>query len=84
LFIEDEYGHDAFLEGLASSKKSVDNFYAKNPDYRIVHDNLMDMSKVTSSHTYQKGSWILHKNYQHFFYWRQALLKKHRVHIRPQ
>ena len=60
LFIEHEYGHDAFLEGLASSKKRVDAFYAENPAYRIVHDNISDMSKVTSSQTYQKGSWILH------------------------
>ncbi|MEQ8811643.1 MAG: M1 family metallopeptidase, partial [Imperialibacter sp.] len=60
LFIEHEYGHDAFMEGLASSKKRVDDFYAENPAYRIVHDNLSDMSKVTSSQTYQKGSWVLH------------------------
>jgi len=60
LFIEHEYGRDAFLKGLESSKKMVDEFYLKNPDYRIVHDNLKDMSKVTSSQTYQKGSWILH------------------------
>jgi len=60
LFIEHEYGHDAFLEGLAKSKKTVDDFHLKNPDYRIVHDSLSDMSKVVSSHTYQKGSWILH------------------------
>ena len=60
LFIEHEYGRDAFLEGLESSKKRVDNFYQKNPAYRIVHDNLKDMTKVTSSQTYQKGSWILH------------------------
>ena len=60
LFIEHEYGRDEFLRGLQSSKKRVDNFHAKNPDYRIVHDNLKDMRKVTSSHTYQKGSWILH------------------------
>lgn len=60
LFIEHEYGRDAFLEGLRSSKKRVDNFYAKNPDYSIVHDNLKDMAKVTSSQTYQKGSWVLH------------------------
>ncbi len=60
LFIEHEYGRDAFMEGLAKSKKRVDDFYTKNPGYRIVHDNLTDMSKVTSSQTYQKGSWILH------------------------
>lgn len=60
LFIEHAYGRDAFLAGLADSKKRVDAFHAKNPNYRIVHDNLQDMEQVTSSHTYQKGSWILH------------------------
>ncbi|MCW5515278.1 M1 family metallopeptidase [Muriicola sp. Z0-33] len=60
LFIAHQYGHDAFLEGLAKSKKRVDDFYRTHPDYRIVHDNLSDMSKVTSSQTYQKGSWVLH------------------------
>ncbi len=60
LFIEHEYGHDEFLQGLAKSKEMVDDFYAKNPEYRIVHDNLSDMSQVTSRQTYQKGSWILH------------------------
>lgn len=60
LFIEHEYGRDAFVDGLKSSKKRVVDFDLKNPDYLIVHDNLKDMGKVTSSHTYQKGSWILH------------------------
>ena len=60
LFIEHEYGHDIFLEGLKSSQESVNTFYEKNPDYRIVHDNLKNMKNVTSSQTYQKGSWILH------------------------
>lgn len=60
LFIEHEYGRDAFIEGLKASKNRVDDFSLKNPDYRIIHDNLKDMSKVTSSQTYQKGSWTLH------------------------
>jgi aminopeptidase N len=60
LFIEHEYGRDAFLAGLSDSKRRVDSFHAKNPGYRIVHDSLKDMDQVTSSHTYQKGSWILH------------------------
>lgn len=60
LFIEHEYGHEAFLKGLTSSKERVNTFYAQHPDYRIIHDNLNDMSKVTSSQTYQKGSWVLH------------------------
>lgn len=60
LFIEHAYGYDAFLAGLDDSKKRVNTFYSKNPAYRIVHDNLQDMNEVTSSQTYQKGSWILH------------------------
>ncbi|MDZ7645681.1 MAG: M1 family aminopeptidase [Cytophagales bacterium] len=33
LFIEHAYGHDAFMAGLADSKKRVDAFHVKNPDY---------------------------------------------------
>ena len=60
LFIEHQYGRDQFVEGLKSSKNSVDDFYKKNPDYRIIHDNLKDMKDVTTSQIYQKGSWTLH------------------------
>jgi len=60
LFIEHEYGRDEFVEGLKSSQIRVDDFYQKNPKYTIIHDNLKDMKDVTSSQTYQKGSWILH------------------------
>jgi len=61
LFIEHEYGRDEFVKGLEASQRRVDAFHADHPEYTIVHRNLSDMSQVTSSHTYQKGSWILHK-----------------------
>jgi aminopeptidase N len=60
LFIEHQYGHDAFLKGLKSSQEKVNTFYGKNPDYTLVHNNLSDMQNVSSSQTYQKGSWTLH------------------------
>ncbi len=60
LFIEHQYGREEFLVGLRSSKRSVDAFYLKNPNYRLVHDNLKDMNEVTTSQIYQKGSWTLH------------------------
>lgn len=60
LFIEHAYGRDEFLRGLESSRRTVLAFAAKNPGYTIVHRNLSRMENVTSSHTYQKGSWILH------------------------
>lgn len=60
LFIEHKYGREEFLEGLRSSKRSVDAFYAKNPGYRIIHEDLKNMNDVTTSQIYQKGSWVLH------------------------
>jgi aminopeptidase N len=60
LFVEHAYGRDEFLKGLEKSRKTVMNFHAKNPQYTIIHENLDNMADVTSSHTYQKGSWVLH------------------------
>ena len=60
LFIEHQYGYDEFMKGLKLSKDKVDSFHKKKPNYTIIHDNLKNMNDVTSSQTYQKGSWVLH------------------------
>lgn len=60
LFIEHAYGRDEFLRGLEDSRRTVLKFAAEHPGYTIVHRNLARMEDVTSSHTYQKGSWTLH------------------------
>ncbi len=60
LYIEHAYGRDEFVRGLQSSRGTVMSFAAKNPAYTIIHKNLSRMEDVTSSHTYQKGSWTLH------------------------
>ena len=60
LFIEHAYGRDEFAAGLRQSRQTVLDFDAKDPSYRVVHENLTDMTRVTSSMTYQKGSWVLH------------------------
>ena len=60
LFIEHAYGRDEFVDGLRSSAERVFTQYETDPEYRIVHDDLDDMSRVSSGATYQKGSWILH------------------------
>jgi len=60
LFIEHAYGRDAFVAGLRDSQRRVREFSEKNPDYRIVHDNLDDMRQVTTGQIYQKGAWTLH------------------------
>jgi aminopeptidase N len=60
LFIEHAYGREEFAAGLRDSRRSVIDFYAKRPDYRVIHENLADMADVTTGMTYQKGSWTLH------------------------
>ncbi len=60
LFIEHAYGRDEFVDGLRRSRQEVLDFYARTPDYRVVHENLDDMSRVTTRMTYEKGAWALH------------------------
>jgi aminopeptidase N len=60
LFTEHDQGRDRFLEGLRRSRAMVLDFDRKNPGYRVVHENLVDMRQVTSGQTYQKGGWTLH------------------------
>ena len=60
LFREHAYGRDDFVEGLKQAAERVGTWYDENPDYRIVHDGLDDMRRVTSIATYQKGAWVLH------------------------
>ena len=60
LFVEHAYGRDEFLAGLRDSRNTVVAFDARSPNYRVVHEQLADMSQVTSAMTYQKGSWVLH------------------------
>ncbi|MEZ4416352.1 MAG: M1 family metallopeptidase [Gemmatimonadota bacterium] len=60
LFREHAYGWEDFAAGLKDARRTVWRFHQDNPDYTIIHRNLQDMSKVTSSHTYQKGAWVMH------------------------
>jgi len=61
LFIEHAYGRDEFVAGLRADRDAIREFDLKNPDYRIVHDNIADMGQVLSSAgTYKKGAWTLH------------------------
>lgn len=60
LFNEHREGHDAFLDGLRSSRERVLKAEAENPGTPVVHPNLADMTKVLNALVYQKGAWTLH------------------------
>lgn len=61
LFVEHARGRDAFVAGLRADRDAIREFDRKHPDYRVVHDQLADMSQVLSGPgTYRKGGWTLH------------------------
>jgi len=61
LFIEHAYGRDEMVADLRTSRDAIREFNAKSPEYRIIHDNISDMSQILSGPgTYQKGAWTLH------------------------
>ncbi len=60
LFREHAYGRDDFVEGLRQARDRVFKYYKDHPGYRVVHDQLDDMSKVITRMQYQKGAWTLH------------------------
>lgn len=61
LFVEHARGRDAFVAGLRADRDAIREFDRKQPNYRVVHDQLADMSQVLSGPgTYRKGGWTLH------------------------
>ncbi|MBS1506097.1 MAG: hypothetical protein JSS79_05590 [Bacteroidetes bacterium] len=60
LFTEHSKGKDEFVAGLKASREQISKYLQSNPDAPVVHNQLTDMSKVTSTLTYQKGAWTLH------------------------
>jgi aminopeptidase N len=61
LFVEHAYGRDEMVAGLKADRDAIREFDRKSPDYRVVHDDLADMTQVVSGPgTYKKGGWTLH------------------------
>ncbi|NNV55429.1 M1 family metallopeptidase [Limnovirga soli] len=60
LFIENEYGKEAYTNGISKAKKSVFDMAVKMPDFSIVSPRSAEKEPVTSGITYQKGAWVLH------------------------
>lgn len=48
LFVEHAYGRDEFVDGLRRSRQTVLDFDLKTPGYRVVDENLDDLSQVTT------------------------------------
>ena len=59
LYLENVYGHDRLVEEQKTDREQVIQYYLKNPA-PVVDTTIVDIDKVLSTNTYQKGGWVLH------------------------
>ncbi|MCP9767252.1 M1 family peptidase [Lacihabitans sp. LS3-19] len=60
LFIENEYGKEAYEIEVKKAKETVFKLGQKMPDFTIISPRSAEKEDVTSGLTYQKGAWVLH------------------------
>lgn len=56
LVSEQAYGRDEVVPGLRDSRRTGFDFHARRPDYRVGHENLSDMTQVTTGGAGIRGS----------------------------
>jgi len=60
LFIEKEYGKEAYEKEVIKAKETVFKLALKMPEFSIISPRSAEKGDVTSGLTYQKGAWVLH------------------------
>lgn len=60
LFIEKEYGKEAYEKEVLKAKETVFKLALKMPEFSIISPRSAENGDVTSGLTYQKGAWVLH------------------------
>lgn len=60
LFIEKEYGKEAYEKEVIKAKETVFKLALKMPEFSIISPRSAEKEDVTSGLTYQKGAWVLH------------------------
>lgn len=60
LYFEQTQGRDVLVDRLQSDRSNIIRFAKQNPDQAIVDTRITDYTKVLSTNTYQKASWVLH------------------------
>ncbi len=59
LYLENTYGHDRLVEEEKTDRQQVIEYYLNNPS-PVIDTTIVDIGKVLSTNTYQKGGWVLH------------------------
>lgn len=59
LYYEFAYGRDSLVKRMQDQRKKVTDYYSINKS-PVVDTTIADISKVLSTNTYQKASWVLH------------------------
>lgn len=59
LYYETTYGKEELANRMASQREEVVQYYKENPA-PVIDTTLLDINRVLSTNSYQKGSWVLH------------------------
>ena len=59
LYLENTYGHDRLVSEQNTDREQVLKYYLKNAA-PVIDTTIVDIGKVLSINTYQKGGWVLH------------------------
>ncbi len=60
LYLENAYGRDRLVEGMARARASVVRFHGRAPNLAVVDESITNPNQLLSANSYQKGGWILH------------------------
>jgi aminopeptidase N len=59
LYYENTYGKEELANRMAAQRTEVVQYYTENPA-PVIDTTLLDINRVLSTNSYQKGSWVLH------------------------
>lgn len=59
LYLEETYGRERLVDELARDAVQIISFYQRNPA-PIVDTTIVDLNRLLSANSYQKGGWVLH------------------------
>ncbi len=60
VYMEHVYGHDRLTERMAGDRNRVVRYWHRQPASPVLDTTIVNLNRLLSTNSYQKGSWILH------------------------
>jgi len=60
LYMEFTHGHDQLISRMAGDRERVVRYWHRNPNSPVLDTTIVNLNRLLSTNSYQKGSWVLH------------------------